>query len=160
MTKISKLGLIGGKNIWTSVYARNLTKTIWQFLTCYNLSKKGTAREYSPSSWWCRYDRIHCISYAFPGRGGRVVVGKYESNENCKFPGFRIRGCQKESAANLQTMGKPCNDNISSIKNKAQAFPLQISLLTPVEVSLVDSAEGFDKIFKLGLTIFLLALLF
>ena len=42
----------------------------------------------------------------------------------------------------------------------SQAFPLQISLLTPVEVSLVDSAEGFDKKFKLGLTIFLFVLLY
>ena len=57
------------------------------------------------------------------------------------------RGCQKERAANLQTLGKQCNnynDNLSINGN----------------VSTGDSAEGFNKKFKLGLTIFLLVLLF
>ena len=42
------------------------------------------------------------------------------------------------------------------MNGRSQAFPLQISLLTPVEVFAGISAEGLNKEFKFDLTIFLL----
>ena len=48
-------------------------------------------------------------------------------------------------AANSEKIEKLCDNDDLSINGRAQAFPLQISLWTPVEVSTFVSAEGFNK---------------